>query len=232
MGSERLPLPGNSASGQRYPLTPPSSALKTHALEGRALGEALVRWADSLVDVYVEGDVRDAFRECYKKQMMYDPIKSRPPPGTEKKMVIYGPHEGPEEFDVVCYNNGEETRNVCRRGNYVVCGPKGEQYVVNDFDSRYEKKTVDPDGMIKYRPIDAPRYGLVITPGILCELGASRRAIDARTNDDLGVCEIKTSWGWSKAVAGSVLIREKKGAYYIVDSTTFRNTYEPCPWFR
>lgn len=189
-------------------------------LQGEALGSKVVKWADENPEV---------FKSCVKKSAVYRKLDELPPPD-RFAMAIYGPHHGAETM-IVTMNNGTETTNMLRPGGFLVCGPKKEQYVVpaESFFAKYQRNA---DGT--YSPATSDRrFGTVVTAARLRALGASDEACDATTNDDLGVCKIKAPWGSSiSLVAGSVLIAEKPGAYYVVDRDTFIQTYEPCDWCR
>jgi hypothetical protein len=103
--------------------------------------------------------------------------------------------------------DGKETSNKANHGDFVLCGPRGERYVVRmeKIGQLYERSKEDPSVLIVKRG-DKPR------------MVAEYTGVD-------GV--FKASWGeMMKLNTGDFVVREDKNKFYRVERSVFHETYE------
>lgn len=102
--------------------------------------------------------------------------------------------------------NSEETSNVANPGDFIMCGPDGEKYVVR-FDKMPE---------LYERELDDPMIMMV-------RKGAPRKV--AQYNGKEGSFE--PSWGGNMVLkCGDFVVREAKNKYYRIEKNMFKDTYE------
>lgn len=103
--------------------------------------------------------------------------------------------------------DGKETTNKANQGDFVMCGPRGERYVVRmeKMGQLYERSKDDPS-VIQVKREDKPRM------------------VAEYTGPD-GV--FKASWGeMMKLTTGDFVVREDKNKYYRVERSVFHETYD------
>jgi hypothetical protein len=101
---------------------------------------------------------------------------------------------------------GEETSNVAQPGDFIMCGPVGEKYVVRmeRIHELYERTPGDPTTML-VRP-GTPRK-------VACYDGKEGN--------------FEPSWGGSMVLKhGDYVVREAKNKYYRIDKGVFKSTYD------
>lgn len=121
-------------------------------------------------------------------------------------------HEGAKPLEVVTEIGGErETKNTAHPGDVVVCGPKGERYVVKPRKFLQLYNVVDEVA----RPRPLPRQVAVVTRADLRKAGIKE--------DHL---EFAAPWGETMLLkAGDVLVRDGTAGYYRVEKAAFAETY-------
>lgn len=129
---------------------------------------------------------------------------------------------GPGEVQVVTEIEGDkETVNVARHGDVIVCGVKGEMYVVSGkkFGELYDVTEEDGSGDVVAVARPQPRCVARVTEEAMRAVGTETLVFTAPWGEDMVLR------------AGDVLVREGEGSacgYYRVESGAFDETYD---WF-
>lgn len=103
--------------------------------------------------------------------------------------------------------DGKETVNKANPGDFVMCGPRGEKYVVRmeKMGQMYERSRDDPL-VVLVKAEDKPRM-------VARYIGASG--------------EFMSPWGeLMKIKSGDYVVREDKNKYYRIERSVFMETYE------
>lgn len=204
-------------------------------LTGVQLGTALLKLAKRRVHV-----------EVHKTPFAYECSEAIPLVNGELrvrdqgKLQILGPYEGSVPVAVhtdLVNDDGtrqRETRNLLRRGGYVVVGWSREAYVINGRDAlerKYESGSVQ--GRPIYVPRREPRRAVFVTEQLLRRAGAAPAAVAATTGDatdpDCVPAVIRAPWDETErmlVLRGDVLLwDDHRGTYYRVRRAEFEATY-------
>jgi hypothetical protein len=158
---------------------------------------------------------------CHKLPAKYKVIDHIPDRAEGVVMSVYGPHQGTSPTSISTeINGGTEVDGVSLNiGDYLVCGVKGEQYVIKaaDFPAKYE---LSKDGS-HYSTITDTRYGLIVGKDVLQAFGATEQALQPTISD--ASCRIPVKFGedvsYQSLVPGAALIHaaDQPWGFYVVN---------------
>lgn len=149
-----------------------------------------------------------------KKKITYDTLEGLEYVGAFKQILHYKYKRGSngkmtwsvatKVCNVTTMLDGKETVNVANPGDIVMCGPRGEKYVVRmeKMGQLYERSKEDP-------------YIVMVKP---------EKRMVAEYNGAAG--EFIAPWGeLMKINPGDYVVREDKGKYYRIERSVFNETY-------
>lgn len=163
-------------------------------------------------------NANNMFRMATKKPMRLRPVENILQKG-DMPALSYHVYKGAKKMQVVTEINGDkETVNVAQCGDVIVCGVKGEMYVVRGkkFGDLYEIEE-GGKGIAVAKP--QPRCVAHVTAEVMQAAG-----VDAKGKELVFVAP----WGEEMILrAGDVLVREGEGVgYYRVEGGAFAETYD------